>query len=136
VGDTGLDFSKIVDIYKNDDTLRRTNDEFTGPARVSLAAATIRCNNGNEYALFGGGNYFNGSFVYSNNVDIFACNTDGVYHKKLTQFTGPGRADLAATTITVDGNQYALFMGGETADGPSDAIDIYDCVSGNFLPQP
>ena len=108
------------------------NLEFEGPGRSKLAATTIRCSDGNQYALFGGG--FDGG--YSNDVDIFACNTDGVYHKKLTQFTGPGRRNLAATTITVDGNQYALFMGGETADGPSDAIDIYDCVSGNFLPQP
>ena len=129
-------------VYSNDVNVFACNEsgvyqkeltQFTGPARSYLAATTIRCPDGNEYALIAGGF---GDGGYSNDVDVFACNADGVYQKKHTQFTGPGRRNLAATTITIDCKQYALFMGGQIADGFTNAIDIYDCETGEFLPQP
>ena len=132
-------YSNNVDVFacNADGVYHNDNLQFEGPGRKGLVATTISCPDGKQYALFGGGSYFDGNDVYSNHVDVFLCNENGVYHKEVIQFTGPGRADLAATTITIDGKQYSLFMGGETGNGEySDAIDIYDCAIGNFLPQP
>jgi protocatechuate 3,4-dioxygenase beta subunit len=131
-------YSNDVDVFAcNADGViyQHDNFQFTGPARAALAATTITCPDGKQYALFAGG--YDG--VFSNDVDVFACNDDGkVYHKEVIQFTGPARAFLAATTITIDCKQYALFMGGVTAatNEYTDAIDIYDCETGEFLPQP
>jgi hypothetical protein len=137
-GDGVNNYSNAVDVFAcNEDgggVYQNDTLQFTGLGRYFLAATTIRCPDGKQYALFAGG--YDGG-VYSNDVDIFACNEDGkVYHKAVIQFTGPARADLAATTITIDCKQYALFMGGQSSAGTSDAIDIYDCETASFLPQP
>ena len=46
------------------------------------------------------------------------------------------RSYLAATTVKVDGIEYALFAGGEPwgATAGVDVIDIYNPVTGEFLP--
>ena len=51
-------------------------------------------------------------------------------------YGGAARARLAATTVNVDGIEYALFAGGETldTDAKTKVIDIYDPVSEKFLP--
>ena len=130
--------------YSNDVDIFKCNDlgvshykllNFFGPGRSNPAATSVT--DGNEsYALFGGGSYSIGAGTefYSNDVDIFICNDTGVFYHKTIQFNGPPRQNLAATTVKVDGKEYALFAGGQDASNKYDTIDIYDSETQEFLP--
>jgi hypothetical protein len=125
--------SNDVDIFKcNDDgVFYHDTLEFNGPPRYNLAATSVTCGN-DSYALFGGGVV--SDTVDSNDVDIFKCNDHGVFYHKRIQFIGPPRYGLAATTVKVDGKEYALFAGGEHLSNTYDTINIYDCETEQFLP--
>jgi hypothetical protein len=122
-----------VDIFKcNDDGVFYYDlQQLAGLGRANLAATSVTCGN-DSYALFGGG--FSRSGNYSNDVDIFKCNDTGVFYHKTIQFNGPERSNLAATTIRVDGKEYALFAGGVELPTNYSTIDIYDCETEQFLP--
>jgi hypothetical protein len=137
----GGGYDGVSNIYTNDVDIFKCNDHgifndvplqhFAGPGRSNLAATSVTCGN-DSYALFGGGS--SGLFIYSNDVDIFKCNDTGVFYHKRIQFNGPPRSALAATTVKVDGKEYALFAGGQDGSIRYDTIDIYDCETEQFLP--
>ena len=123
-----------VDTFNGNNDLARKPLTYEGIARSSAAATNITCGN-DSYALFGGGGYEDGgSNVYSNDVDIFKCNDNGIFYHNTIQFNGPPRYRLAATTVKVDGKEYALFAGGIDDSIRYDTIDIYDCETEQFLP--
>ena len=90
--------------------------------RYYLAATTITCNDGNSYALFGGGS---GSGGVYNDVDVINCKFD-----QSTLQLQNARSYLAATTITCnDGNSYALFGGGRGLFSTTvyNDVDVFEC---------
>jgi len=90
--------------------------------RYYLAATTITCNDGNSYALFGGGS---GSGGVYNDVDVINCKFD-----QSTLQLQNARSYLAATTITCnDGNSYALFGGGRgiLSRNVYNDVDVFEC---------
>jgi len=99
-------------------------------ARGWLAATTITCNDGNSYALFGGG--FSGSDTYYNTLDVINCKFE-----ESTLELSVARENLAATTITCpNGKSYALFGGGRSFDGNNftyyNDVDVFECCDGTI----
>jgi hypothetical protein len=90
-------------------------------ARGYLAATTITCNDGNSYALFGGGYDVDS---YYNTVNVINCKFD---QSTLELLIASGF--LAATTITCpDGKSYALFGGGFDGNSVNSTVDLFDCT--------
>ena len=96
--------------------------------RYYLAATTITCNDGNSYALFGGGYDGIGGYIYVNDVDVFEC-CDGTITRTQTLQLQNARDRLAATTITCpDGKSYALFGGGFSGGATYyNDVDVFEC---------
>ena len=89
-------------------------------ARRYLAATTITYN-GVEYAVFGGGV----DSVSSDVVDFMYLTGSGssISSDKISGTLSEARANLAATTITYNGVDYAVFGGGYGSKN-SDVVDF------------
>ena len=95
--------------------------------RNRLAATTLTCPDGKQFALFGGG-YYNGD--YRNDVDVFGCCDETCDVQFLnTIYLSQPRSDLAAITMNDCCNrEVALFGGGEDGNGNYvNNVDIFDC---------
>ena len=97
---------------------------------MELAATTISYN-GVDYAIFGGGGIYGGS--YQDTINIFYFNSSGIFSKLSTSLTlSVARDSLAATTISYNGVGYAIFAGGYYREY-RDTIDVfYFNSSGTF----
>ena len=90
-------------------------------ARYYLAATTISYN-GVDYAIFGGGHSGN----FSNTIDVFYFNSSGTFSRLSTSLTlSVARYYLAATTISYNGVDYAIFAGGLGSGNSSNTIDVF-----------
>ena len=92
-------------------------------ARIFIAVTTISYN-GINYAIFGGGRD-RSSF---DTIDIFYFNSTGTFSKFSTPLTlSETRYWLAATTISYNGIDYAIFAGGYNGNSKvySSTIDIF-----------
>ena len=130
-GYAGGSYKNAIDIFyfNSSGTFSRLDTSVTlSTGRYHLAATTISYN-GVDYAIFGGG--YNGN--YSNTVDVFYFNSSGTFSRLDTSVTlSTGRYDLAATTISYNGVDYAIFAGG-LGSGYSNAINVfYFNSSGTF----
>ena len=105
------------------------NTIYLSQPRSRLAATTLICN-GKQFALFGGGV---GNDDYRDDVDVFACcDNNGEVERVDTVYLSQPRSFLAATTLTCNGRQFALFGGGFTTDSnPSKVVDIFGCCDTN-----
>ena len=97
------------------------------------SAATTISYNGVDYAIFGGGSNGSGYGSYKDTIDVFYFNSSGTFSKLSTSVTlSVGRDNLAATTISYNGVDYAIFGGGYGGSS-SNVIDVfYFNSSGNF----
>ena len=100
----------------NSITANRISGTLSTP-RYNLGATTITYN-GVEYAVFGGGAYGSKN---SDVVDFMYLTTEDnkIKINKISETLSEARADLAATTITYNGIDYAAFGG-----GTNDVVDF------------
>ena len=124
-------YSNTIDVFYFDSngTFSRLNTSVSLSVGRSCLAVTSISYNGVDYAIFGGG--YNGNF--SNAIDVFYFNSGGTFSKLSTSLTlSVARYYLAATTISYNGVDYAIFGGGYNGNF-SNAIDVfYFNSSGTF----
>ena len=104
-------YSNTIDVFYFDSTgtFSKLDTNITlSVARYDLPATTISYNN-IDYSIFAGGY----SGAYNNTIDIFYFNSEGIFTKLDTSLTlSVERSSLAATTISYNGVDYAIFGGG------------------------
>jgi hypothetical protein len=104
-------YTTAVDLY--DSVSRTWTTAALSQPRANLAAVTA-----GDFALFGGGFWYDEGYVYSNVVDVFNA-TDGTW----TATTLPTAAGSDITALAAGG--LALFADGDT-------VDVYDPVAGSW----
>ncbi|MGI9555012.1 MAG: hypothetical protein ACR2M6_03470 [Vampirovibrionia bacterium] len=132
-GSDGVSLVNDVDVFEcNDDGISFKERLELSVARDLLVATSVTAPDGKQYALFGGGADNTG---FSDTVDIFHCNDNGVFYTKTANFNrGPPRPALAATTVNCGGVDYGLFGGGSDVTGSVfNDIDIFDSSSLEFI---
>ena len=115
--------------FNSSGTFSKLNTSLTlSKARTYLSATTISYN-GIDYAIFGGG--YNTD--YSNTVDVFYFNSSGTFSKLSISLTlSKARSGLAATTISYNGVDYAIFGGGNIIDVFYINSNKTDTISNNY----
>ena len=98
-----------------------TSGEYLSVARTNLAVTTINVN-GVDYAVFGGG-YTVDTFTDSTVVDVIGFDGNTISLVTSGEYLSVARYSLTATTINVNGTDYAVFGGGITKFTSTD-IDI------------
>lgn len=112
------------------------NPPHLSEGRFNMSVLTV-----GNYAVFAGGYGFDstGNVTILSAVDIF--NADASAGSQWSSTTLPSGVARVSMTAAKVGN-YAIFAGGESDNGPTSAVDIFDANSGNFatsppqLPQP
>ena len=114
--------SNVVDfMYLTGSGSSISSDKISGTLstpRVDLVATTITYN-GVDYAVFSGNDI-------SDVVDFMYLTGSGssISSDKISGTLSTPRIDLAATTITYNGVDYAVFGGGDGDNGRSDLVDF------------
>jgi hypothetical protein len=129
-GGDAFDVRNDVDVFACcDETcdVQLLDTVYLSKPRYGLAATTLTCPNGKQFALFGGGLDDNN---FRNDVDVFECCDDnGSIEYKKTIYLSEPRGNLAATTINDCCNrEVALFGGGRDNNTTYyNVVDIFDC---------
>ncbi len=115
-------YSNITDVY--DTITGQWTDTVIPDAFYNATEATV-----GNYAIFAGG--ANAEGTYSNTVDIFDASSGNwvTNNPGLLQPLSQPRAQISAITV---GN-YAIFAGGNSASGYSNAVDIFDAETKTWL---